>query len=94
MHANTGVVRSDLLRDLCERVRVTGWRSQTEVRERVLQSGRNFKSRKKCQKATHDDAYVGECLVIDVHEARDEGTHRLDEEGRFHTETSVVRSCM
>jgi hypothetical protein len=37
---------------------------------------------------------VGEGLVIDVHEARDEGTHRFNEEGRFHTDTLVIRSCM
>jgi hypothetical protein len=37
---------------------------------------------------------VGESLVIDVHEARDEGTHRFHEEGRFHTDTLVIRPCM
>ena len=52
------------------------------------------KERKTYQKATHEDAYMGKCLVIDVQEARDEGTHRLYEEGRLYTDTSVVRSCM
>ena len=37
---------------------------------------------------------MGECLMINVQEARDEGTHRLYEEGRLYTDTSVVRSCM
>ena len=37
VHSDIGVVRSHLLRDLCERVRVTGWILQAEVRERVLQ---------------------------------------------------------
>ena len=94
VHSNTGVIRSHLLRDLCVRIRVTGWRLQAEVRERVLQRGKKLQARKKYQKATYEDAYVGECLAIYVHEARDEGTHRLDEEGRLYTDTSVVRSCL
>jgi len=37
---------------------------------------------------------MGECLMINVQEARDEGTHRLYEKGRLYTDASVVRSCM
>jgi hypothetical protein len=36
-HSDIGVVRSDLLHDLCQRVRVTGWALQAKVWERVLQ---------------------------------------------------------
>ena len=46
MHSNTGVVRSHLLCDLCKRVRVTRWRSQTKVREGALQRRKSFQSKK------------------------------------------------
>ena len=46
VHSNAGVIRRDLLRDLCERIRITRWRLQAEVRERVLQRG-NKRQRKK-----------------------------------------------
>jgi len=59
-----------------------------DLSKRVYESGR--RSHAEEWKGV-DDAHVRKCLVIDVHEARDEGAHRLDEESRVHIETSIIR---